>query len=119
MNEQPDKNSSTHEGHTGQNPPEKNCQIGQKQLVWQMDILGVHGIWRGFNLGISEVSLDLGGMWVPSGFHGEGSLLLCDDGAPLPHPPTFHSAPGRAGHISHIFSLSLTSLDFIAQCSVQ
>ncbi|XP_001504608.3 ARL14 effector protein-like isoform X1 [Equus przewalskii] len=32
MSEQSEKNSSTPEGHTGRSSPEKNCQIGQKQL---------------------------------------------------------------------------------------
>ncbi|XP_014316165.1 ARL14 effector protein-like [Myotis yumanensis] len=32
MSEQPEKTTSTEEGHTGQSSPEKNCQIGQKQL---------------------------------------------------------------------------------------
>lgn len=69
-------------------------------------ILGVHGIWRGLNLGISEVSLDLGGMWVPSGFHGEGSLLLCDDGAPL--PPYYFSLFSWQGwsHFTHLLSVT-------------
>lgn len=32
-------------------------------------ILGFHGIWRGLSSGMSEVSLVLGGRWVPAGFH--------------------------------------------------
>lgn len=37
MSEQSEKNNSTEEKHTGQSSPEKNCEIGQKQLVWHMD----------------------------------------------------------------------------------
>ena len=37
MNEQSEKNNSTEEEHTGQCSPEKNSEIGQKQLVWHMD----------------------------------------------------------------------------------
>ncbi|XP_061044053.1 ARL14 effector protein-like isoform X2 [Eubalaena glacialis] len=37
MSEQSEKNNSTQERHAGQSSPEKNCQIGQKQLVWLIE----------------------------------------------------------------------------------
>lgn len=39
MSEQSEKNNSTQEGPTGKSSPEKNGQIGQKQLVWHLAIM--------------------------------------------------------------------------------
>lgn len=71
-------------------------------------LLGFHGIWKGLDLGISEVSLDLGGRWVWSGFHRKVLCSFMLMGLP---PPLFTLLP--AGLVSlHISSLlSLTSLD--------
>lgn len=103
MNGQSEK-SVAQEGHTGQSSPEKDCQIGQKQLVRQ-GILGFHGIWRGLSSGISEVSLVLGGRWVPSGFHRKvlcssiqvglspHFFLLSEGLVSLHVPPLCHSPP--------------------------
>lgn len=68
-------------------------------------ILGFHGIWRGLSSGISEVSLVLGGRWVPSGFHRKvlcssirvglfpHFFLLSEGLVSLHVPPLCHSPP--------------------------
>ena len=63
MSEQSGKNNSMQERPAGQNSPEKNGQIGQKQLVWYMDTmilwcLGEFSMW-----GVSELLWIWVGRW--------------------------------------------------------
>jgi hypothetical protein len=68
MSEQSDKNNSTREGHKDQSSPEKNCQIGQKQLVWHTDVVTACNL-ASFDLAISEMPIDL---WRGRLSHREG-----------------------------------------------
>ena len=96
MTEQSGKTNSTRERPAGQTS-EKNCQIGQKQLVWHMDTMIP---WYLGNSGRVESLSCLGFGWEG------GPIRIPWEESLLPHPPPAHC---QAALISPVPSVPLSS----------